>query len=136
MLRRRLSPPFLALLLFAPVIHAQDMGAWTPELAMQVKRVGGVVPSPDGRMVVFQVGSAIMDEETSEWRTHIYLARADGTESRQLTRGENSATAPAWSPDGRWIAFLSSRTEKRNIWRIPVDGGEAEQAHDDRGHTG
>jgi dipeptidyl aminopeptidase/acylaminoacyl peptidase len=126
----------LALLIVAPFVHAQEGGVWTPELAIQVKRVGSVVPSPDGRMVVYQVGSAIMDEETSEWRTHVFLARADGSESRQLTRGENSATSPAWSPDGRWIAFLSSRTEKRNVWRIPVDGGEAEQVTDAPGSVG
>ncbi|NCG32145.1 MAG: prolyl oligopeptidase family serine peptidase [Proteobacteria bacterium] len=133
MLRHHLLLPLMALLLFAPAVDAQE---WTPELAMQVKRVGAVVPSPDGQLVVYQIGSAIMDEETSEWRTHIHLARADGSESRQLTRGETSATSPAWSPDGRWIAFLSSRTEKRNIWRIPVDGGEAEQVTDVTGSVG
>ena len=88
MLRHHLLLPLMALLLFAPAVDAQE---WTPELAMQVKRVGAVVPSPDGQLVVYQVGSAIMDEETSEWRTHIHLARADGSESRQLTRGETSA---------------------------------------------
>lgn len=126
----RLIPSLLVLLLLAPAVHAQSASEWSPELAMQVKRVAGVIPSPDGRLVVYQVGTAIMNEETSEWRTHIHLARADGSESRQLTRGEHSATAPSWSPDGSWIAFISSRTEKSNIWRIPVDGGEAEQVTD------
>ena len=153
MTSRRLKPPpffqfLVALLLsavapFAVSVQAaqaaqteQSPGAWTPELALQVKRVGAVVPSPDGQLVVYQVGTAVMEEETSEWRTHVHLARADGSESRQLTQGEHSATSPTWSPDGRWIAFASARSEKRNIWRIPIDGGEAQQVTDVEGSVG
>ena len=90
---------FCGIQLGIPSLNAQSINGWTPELAMQVKRIGGVVPSADGRLVVYQVGTAIMDEETSEWRTQLHLARADGSGSRQLTRGEHSATAPSWSPD-------------------------------------
>lgn len=127
---------FCGIQLGIPSLNAQSINGWTPELAMQVKRIGGVVPSPDGRLVVYQVGTAIMDEETSEWRTQLHLARADGSGSRQLTRGEHSATAPSWSPDGKLIAFLSPRTDKSNIWVIPVDGGEAEQVTDSRESVG
>jgi len=130
MLLDRSIPFFFAILLSVPNVHAQSVSGWTPELALQVKRVGDVVPSPSGHLVAYQVSTAIIEEETSEWRTHIHLAHADGSESRQLTRGEHSATAPSWSPDGNWIAFVSSRTEKSNIWRIPVDGGEAQQVTD------
>jgi dipeptidyl aminopeptidase/acylaminoacyl peptidase len=55
------------------------------------------------------------------------VANADGSDSRQLTRAEKSATAPRWSPDGTWIGFLTSRSGSGNVWRIPVAGGEAEQ---------
>jgi dipeptidyl aminopeptidase/acylaminoacyl peptidase len=99
--------------------------AWTPELALQVKRVGGVAVSPDGEHVAFQVGRTRMEGERSEWVTHIFLANRDGSDQRQLTQGERSATSPAWSPDGRWIAFVSSRSGESNLWRLPVDGGEA-----------
>ena len=60
----------------------------------------------------------------------------------QLTQGDKSATAPAWSPDGQWIAFLSSRGAKEpkdakpNLWRIRVDGGEAEALTDEKGGIG
>ena len=46
-------------------------------------------------------------------------------ESRQLTSGLTYDSNPVWSPDGKYIAFLSSRGEKPHIYLIPVDGGEA-----------
>jgi dipeptidyl aminopeptidase/acylaminoacyl peptidase len=106
-----------ALLLVALAAPAQ---VWSPEVAMRVKTVGSVVPSPDGRRVVYTVTSALLGTEKSEQLTHVFL---DG---RPLTRGEKSCTAPQWSPDARWVLFLSKRGEAQNVWRIPVDGGEAE----------
>jgi dipeptidyl aminopeptidase/acylaminoacyl peptidase len=107
---------------------------WTPELALEVKRVGSIVVSPDGSRVAYVVGEAVMEGEKSEWLYHIHVSRSDGTLSYQLTRGETSATSPAWSPDGKWLAFLSSRVDdKPAIWRIRVDGGEAEKLTDEKG---
>ncbi|HSG48544.1 MAG TPA: S9 family peptidase, partial [Longimicrobiales bacterium] len=37
------------------------------------------------------------------------------------------ASSPAFSPDGRWLAFSSRRGEKSQVWAIPLDGGEAQQ---------
>jgi dipeptidyl aminopeptidase/acylaminoacyl peptidase len=107
--------------------------SWTPELMMKVKRVPEVVPSPDGKRVAFVVSEAIMDGEKSEWVSQIHLASADGSSSLQLTRGEKSSTSPRWSPDGRWIGFVSSRSGKANVWRIAVAGGEAEMITDEKG---
>ena len=107
---------------------------WTPELALKVKRVGTVAVSPDGGHVAFVVGEAVMGGEKSEWLYHIHVARSDGSRSYQLTRGDTSATAPAWSPDGKWVAFLSAREgDKSSIWRIRVNGGEAEKLTDEKG---
>jgi dipeptidyl aminopeptidase/acylaminoacyl peptidase len=109
---------------------------WTPELSMTVKRVASVVPSPDGKQVVYVVADAVMEGEKSEWLSQLHLAAADGSASRQLTRGDKSATAPRWSPDGTWIGFVSSRNGKANVWRINPAGGEAEMITEEKGGIG
>ncbi len=106
---------------------------WTPELMLTVKRVPAVVPSPDGTQVAFVVGEAATDGERSEWVNQIHVADSDGSASRQLTRGEKSSSDPRWSPDGKFVAFISSRSGKANVWRINVSGGEAEQITDEKG---
>lgn len=129
-------------LIFAVVVslgqHAfawQDEDAgWTPELALQVKRIRNVCVSPDGTRVLYEVSVPRMEEETSEWVAHIHVADTDGANSYQLTRGEKSCSGGQWSPDGNWIAFLSERgAEKSNIFRINVQGGEAEPLTDVKG---
>ena len=76
---------------FFPEAWAQSAG-WTPELAMQVKRVSHVRVSPDGKRVAFVVSQAVMDGEKSEWLSQIHLAGYDGAGTVQLTQGEKGAT--------------------------------------------
>lgn len=108
----------------------REAAAWTPELMLKVRRVGSVRPSPDGKRVAYTATSAVTTAEKSEYLTHIYVADSDGSNSLQLTRGEKSATDPQWSPDGKSLAFTSTRNGKSNLYVIRVDGGEAEQLTD------
>jgi len=101
-------------------------GQWTPELSMKVRTVTAAVPSPDGKIAVWTETHPVMDGDKSETNTQIYLAGVDGSNRVELTRGEKSSNAPAFSPDSHWVFFASDRSGKRNIYRIPVDGGEAE----------
>ena len=103
---------------------------------MQVRSVADVVPSPDGVWVAWAETRAVMEDEKSENLTQIFLARTDGSRRFQLTRGDKSATAPAFAPDSRYIYFTSERSGKRNLYRIPVAGGEAEKLTDWQGAMG
>src|SRR5438874_1892107 len=52
---------------------------------------------------------------------------ADGTQARALTAGESTNTQPTFSPDGRQLGFLSTRSGEPQLWVLPMAGGEPEQ---------
>src|SRR6266498_2236424 len=109
---------------------------WTPELSMKVKAVGGVQVSPDGKRVLYTVNEPVMVSEKSEYLTQIWMASADGGDAYQMTFGEKPSTNPDWSPDGRWIAFTSSRSGKNNLYLMRSTGGEAEMITDVKSGVG
>jgi dipeptidyl aminopeptidase/acylaminoacyl peptidase len=92
---------------------------------INLKRLAGSAISPDGTQVAYGVRETNWDENAYE--TEIWIADRAGTPPRQLTNAKKSSQQPAWSPDGRWIAFISDRDGKRQIYRIAVAGGEAER---------
>lgn len=79
--------------------------------------------SPDGGRAVFAVTRPDLKEDA--YLGSVWSVPTDGAEKpRQLTRGSRDGT-PAFSPDGRWIAFLRPDEDKRpQIHVLPVDGGE------------
>ncbi|MEZ5293178.1 MAG: S9 family peptidase [Vicinamibacterales bacterium] len=81
--------------------------------------------SPDGRWVAYQVRETNWDENAYETEIWLADARVAGS-GRQLTNAKKSSTQPAFSPDGRWLAFLSDRSGTRQLYRMAMDGGEAE----------
>src|SRR5262249_43562721 len=109
---------------------------WTPELSMKVKAVGGVQVSPDGKRVLYTVNEPVMTSEKSEYLTQIWMASASGGDAYQMTFGEKPSTSPDWSPDGRWIAFTSSRSGKNNLYLMRSTGGEAEMITDAKSGVG
>jgi dipeptidyl aminopeptidase/acylaminoacyl peptidase len=103
---------------------------WSPEQCLKIKNITAVVPSPDASKVLYTVREAVMTDDRSEYINQVWLCNADGTNSIQLTKGDKNSSNPKWSPDGKWIAFTSSRDSKTNLYMLPVGGGESEKLTD------
>jgi dipeptidyl aminopeptidase/acylaminoacyl peptidase len=126
----RLAASLLAgLALFAPALASAAEP--TLEQMISLRRASGPAASPDGRFVAFAVRDT--DWVKNAFVTHVWLADVEQGTARQLTFGEKSDYSPAWSPEGRWLAFLTDRGEKRQVWRLDMRGGEAEKltAHEE-----
>jgi dipeptidyl aminopeptidase/acylaminoacyl peptidase len=95
---------------------------------VRIQHVANPVVSPDGDWVVYTVSQ--IDTKEDKTLTHLWMVKWDGSASVQLTYGKESASLPRFSPDGRYISFLSSRTgpaKGAQVWLLDRRGGEAEQ---------
>ena len=116
-------PAIVAALAFA-TLSAPAQPSPTVDDLVALKRPGSPVISPDGRFVAYTVREANWTD--NEYVTQIWLAEVATGASRQLTHGKKSSDSPAWSPDGKQIAFASARSGKRQVYRLDLAGGEAE----------
>ncbi|HEX4648383.1 MAG TPA: S9 family peptidase [Steroidobacteraceae bacterium] len=116
----------LAPLLIAATPAAAVARALAPEDWYRFQTVSDLAIAPDGGAVAYVVTS--YDQESDESRGALWLADWAGTESVQLTRGE-SASDPRFSPDGRYLGFLSARPagSPSQLWVLDRRGGEARQ---------
>ena len=101
---------------------------FTAEHLVRIDRVGAPVVSPSGDKVVYAVRHA--DIEADKGRYDLWLSDIGGGDPIRLTTDEANDTSPAWSPDGRYVLFLSSRGGSSQVWRLPMRGGEAEPVTD------
>src|SRR5690242_1185939 len=83
--------------------------------------------SHDGSRIAYVVTK--MDGTKNTYLTDIWVADVATGRTWQLTQGDSDAD-PAWSPDGKWLAFDSGRKEKSQIYRISLGGGEAQRLTD------
>ncbi len=105
-----------------------------PEDIYELANAGEPRISPDGTRVAFAVTK--VDREANEYRAAIWVAPLDGSEEpRPFTSGERRDSTPRWSPDGKWLAFVSNRGEDKtpmNLYVIPAEGGEARKLTDQK----
>jgi len=81
--------------------------------------------SPDGKHIAFVVTDYSL--ETNKGDRDIYVIPSKGGDVRRLTHSDGGDSQPRYSPDGKWLAFTSSRSGKSQIWLLPLEGGEARQ---------
>lgn len=114
----------LSVLLSAPAAHAGR--PLEPEDWYRFKAVSQLAIAPDGNAVAYIVTS--YDKASDESRGALWLAAWNGKESLQLTRGE-SVSVPRFSPDGRYLSFLSARPagSSTQLWLLDRRGGEPRQ---------
>jgi dipeptidyl aminopeptidase/acylaminoacyl peptidase len=101
----------------------------TLEDRFQIREVEGPVLSPDALWVAYTVTSTSLKEDDDEQR--IWMVPFAGGDAIPLTAEGVSSGHPRWSPDGKYLAFLSSRHDgKTQIWLLNRMGGEAERLTD------
>ena len=101
-----LLPALFSLVLPSP-LKAQAKHTPTITEALSLQSIGSPRISPDGRYVAYELEQA--DWKGNEYVHQLWLVNVQTGKAIQLTRGKKSAGGADWSPDGRWLAFITER---------------------------
>lgn len=117
--------PIALLALCLPVVSAtsQETHRFTVHDMLAMERVSDPQPSPDGKRIAFSV--SVTDLDANKRRNDIWIMNADGSQARALTTHPASDVSPRWL-DATTLVFLSSRGGSMQVWKLAIDGGEAQ----------
>jgi len=91
---------------------------------IKLHRISGATVSRDGKWVAYAVATPDMDANRNV--SNIWIVSTAGGDAMQVTQGGRD-TSPAWSPDGKTLAFLSARDGASQVYLLSMQGGEAQK---------
>ncbi len=96
-----------------------------PSDVYRLQSIGSPQVSPDGHWVAYALTS--VDSAKDKRNTDLWMVSWDGSQSVQLTNSPDGESSPLWSPDGKYLSFLSSRqgAKSTQVWLLDRRGGEA-----------
>src|SRR2546429_6031154 len=128
--------PTLAALALVPALGAQAPAVPAPAApprpfslddVLRIRDVREPQIWPDGAWVAYPVSTSDTAEDRN--KSAVWMASWDGTRNVRLTTSKPGENTPRWSPDGRWLGFLSSREDEHSqLWLLDRQGGEGRKA--------
>jgi dipeptidyl aminopeptidase/acylaminoacyl peptidase len=114
-------------------LHAQSRRPIAVDDIFKIREVRDPQRSPDGKWVAYTVTTAVKD--TDKNNTDVWMVSWDGAQQIQVTSTPEGESSPRWSPDNRYLSFISSRQGAKGgqVWVLNRAGGEAIKLTDIKG---
>ncbi len=119
-MKQRFSFIIFLLIILMP-LFAEKRGM-EPEDILAIKGISDLNLSPNGKKVLFTVRECNLKE--NDYNTDIWLLNIEDGSFVKIVRSPKQDTTPRWSPDGRFIAFISNRDGKNQVYLMRADIGE------------
>jgi dipeptidyl aminopeptidase/acylaminoacyl peptidase len=104
-----------------------------PADVLRMSSIDNPQVSPDAKWVAYSL--SVVDTAKDSRVSHLWMQTIDGDESIELSYGSDPASNPRWSPDNKYLAYLSSRDSKgeSQVWLMDRRGGEGKKITDIKG---